>query len=283
MDRGSTRERWLIAEKFPPEGRLISESVDVAGNVLSTLELRIEPNRATRETELSYQFDKQHRLVGVDRDGAQWLRLLAWDGDIPDGFQSPMNPAPFGFEPDSMDPLELLLSELEAHRHEVSRVTLGSSRVWSSFSHTGVEISFDRGRPALWNHSSPSRTTLCAYEWSDTRLAKVRCASGNDSDPPEEGLPPGTEQYAWTFRWEQNRLVAVAYDGAAGPYHVTVDSDARGRITALVAGPTRLTLTRDAQGRTVREETLAGKHRHATITRYECPSQLPTVPPLAAP
>ncbi len=283
VDRGSTRERWLIGERSPLQGRLISESLDVAGNVVAALELRIEHKQAMRDAETSYRFDKQRRLVGVGRDGAEYLRLLAWDGQIPEGFQSLMDPAPFGFEPDIMEPLDLLLTELDAHHHEVTRLTAGASHVWSAFSHTGVEISFDAGRPILWCHSPVSRTTLCAYEWFDTRLAKVRCAVGNDTNPPEEGLPPGTERYTWTFRWEQDKLLGVSYDGAAGPYDVTVESDDRGRITALLSPEERLTLTRDSQGRIVRAETVTGKRRRATITRYECPVHLPTVPPLAPP
>ena len=286
VDRGDSRERWYLSDSSPGEGSLERESIDVGGSVFLRREFQFTSLAASLRSEWTQHFDAKRRLVGVELDGQRWLQILAWDGEVPDGFQSLVDQAPFGFDAMVAEDLTQLFTELEARHHQIAVLTSGTSKVWSAYGHAGVQIHFDRGRPSLWDYSPVSRTVLCAYEWSGTRLTKVRCAEGNDTDPPPEGLPPGSEDFSWTLHWEGSRLAGLSHRGRAGALDVRVKLDAKGRIVELsnAKEQRRLVITRDPEGRVVREEAwLQGNNHATTTTRYSCPAVLPKLPPLAPP
>ena len=286
VDRGDSRERWQLSDSAPRQGILERESIDVGGSVLLTQVFQVESQTATLRREWTQHYDAKRRLVGVESDGQRWLRILAWDGEVPEGFQSLMRSGPFGFDAEAATDLPLLFVELEAGRHEVAASTSGASHVRSVFEYSGVEINFDGGRPSLWNYSQGSLSRLCAYEWSGTRLTKVRCANGNDTDPPPEGLPQGSEEFSWTFHWQRGRLVGLSHRSSARPVDVMVKLDAHGRIVELSIAneERRLAITRDPEGRVVRvERWRQGTNEAGIVTRYSCPAVLPQLPPLAPP
>ncbi len=286
VDRGDSRERWKLSDSAPRQGILERESIDVGGSVLLTQVFQVESQKATLRREWTQHYDAKRRLVGVESDGQRWLRILAWDGEVPEGFQSLMRSGPFGIDGEAANDLPLLFVELEAGRHEVPASTSGASHVRSVFEYSGVEINFIGGRPSLWNYSQGSFSRLCAYEWSGTRLTKVRCANGNETDPPPEGLPQGSEDFSWTFHWQRGRLVGLSHRSSARPVDVMVKLDAHGRIVELSIAneERRLAITRDPEGRVVRvERWRQGTNEAGIATRYSCPAVLPKLPPLAPP
>jgi hypothetical protein len=286
VDRGDSRERWVLSDSSADEGSLELESIDAAGSAFRTREFQFASHAATLRAEWTRHYDAKRRLVGVEYDGQPWLKILAWDGEVPEGFQSLTDQPPFGFDLAVPDVLSRLVAELEVRRHEVPALTSGASKVWSAYGHAGVEIVFDRGRPSLWNYSPISRTMLCAYEWLGTRLTKVRCADGNDSEPPPDGLPPGSEDFSWMLRWDGSGLVGISHRNRAGVVDLLMRRDAQGRIVEL-SNPEeqrRLAIKRDLEGRVVREEAWdRGTNELTTTTRFTCPAVLPQLPPLAPP